>query len=275
MIPNKNKDIGFLATRELIAKLLARGFEVLLQKEIAEEINMSNLGFSDEEVLDNSDAFVSLGGDGTFLTVARKVAQSQKPLLGINVGNLGFLTEVDKNEIDFMVESLAVGRYKISNRMLLKCVINSGSKSLYAVNDIVIARGALPRMININIELDDNVIDNFPADGLVVSTPAGSTAYSLSAGGPIVEPEMELILMTPVCPHKLHSRAMVVSDKKRITLSVKLKNEEDCILSVDGQRTVKVTNKDTIEISKAEFNLNYIKINDKNFFDIVREKLLK
>lgn len=273
---NPDKDKNLKTTKLLIKKLIDKNAFVMLPKDIAGIANYEELGVNDEKLFQNSDIVVCVGGDGTFLGVARKVCKYDTPILGVNVGNLGFLAEVKKSMIDQAVEALIFGGYEIENRMMLEGQVVSNSfksNKYYALNDIVITRSTISRIINIKILLNDVLIDQFPADGIIISTPTGSTAYSLSAGGPIVEPDMNLIIITPICPHILHSRAMVVSDNKEITIVVEDKNKNTSILTVDGQESMKLDNGHKVKIRKSDHSLKMIKLSGMNFFDIIKEKL--
>lgn len=269
IITNIEKDKDFKITKMLSEKLTLNNFKVLLPE--------NNDPIKEEDIIGNCDTVISLGGDGTFLRVARKACKVRKPILGINIGHLGFLTEADKNDIDKVVQLLSEGKYKVKERMLLEArIINDNEDSnnfSVAINDVVISRGAISRMISIKILLDEQKIDEFPADGLIVSTPIGSTAYSLSAGGPIVEPDMKLILATPICPHSLHARPIVFSENRVLKITIDDKNQDEGILTLDGQKTFKLKRNDIIEIKKSQYDLKYIKLPEKDYFDTIRKKL--
>jgi len=276
IITNVEKDNDFEVTRLVSKKLLSYGHELLLPENTLALSDIKGRRNNEDDLVSSCDAVISLGGDGTFLRVAKKASKHKKPILGINIGHLGFLTEADKQDIDMVSKLLSERNLIIKERMLLEARILNDSTNTepnVALNDVVITRGAISRMINLKIMLDGQKIDEFPADGLIVSTPMGSTAYSLSAGGPIVEPDMNLILATPICPHTLHARALIISDERVVTLAVNDKNQNECILTLDGQKTFKLKGSDLIEIKKSQFSLKYIKLPEKNFFDTVRKKL--
>ena len=276
IITNVEKDKDFEVTKLLSKRLMSFGVELLLPESNTALSDIIGTRTNEEQAISDCDVVISLGGDGTFLRVSKNASKYKKPVLGINIGHLGFLTEADKQDIELVSKLLAEGNYTIKERMLLETrIINesANSESNIALNDVVISRGSISRMINISILLDGQKIDEFPADGLIISTPIGSTAYSLSAGGPIVEPDMNLILATPICPHTLHARSLVLSDKRTVTVTVDDKNQNECILTIDGQKTIKLKGSDSIEVKKSQFSLNYIKLPNKNFFDTVRKKL--
>ncbi|MGE5473821.1 MAG: NAD(+)/NADH kinase [Ignavibacteriales bacterium] len=276
ILTNIEKDKDFEVTKLLSNRLLGFGAELLLPESTAELTDIKCIRINESQVISQCDAVISLGGDGTFLRVAKKASKYNVPVIGINIGHLGFLTEADKTDIDMVSKLLAQGNFSVEERMLLEAGIlnnSENSETNIALNDVVISRGSISRMINISILLDGQKIDEFPADGLIISTPIGSTAYSLSAGGPIVEPDMKLILATPICPHTLHARSLVFSDERVITVAVDDKNQNECILTLDGQKTIKLNGSDLVEVKKSKLSLKYIKLPEKNFFDTIRKKL--
>lgn len=277
ILPNPEKDKQLDVTNILISKILSAGLNIMLPKDIANRINQKKLGVEKEELFKSADVVISVGGDGTFLRAARNVCCLDTPILGINAGNLGFLAEIDKRNLDKVSDALINNNYRIEERMVLEArVLVDGyeSETYYAVNEAVISRGRISRIINnIKVELDGKVIDQFPADGVIISTPTGSTAYSLSAGGPIVEPDMNLMVITPISPHILHARSIVVSDKKSVTIIIDDKNQNDSMLTIDGQESHALTNSHKVSIFKSKHTLKVIKLTDRDFFDIVRDKL--
>ena len=273
---NESKDKQLKVTKLLVDKLLNTGAFVMLPENKAGLINHESLGFNEKDILKSSEVIISIGGDGTFLGIARKVCCLDIPILGVNVGNLGFLAEVDRMDIDKVVNCLMSEDYRIENRMVLEAKVFSDdyeSETYYALNDAVVSRGIISRVINIKTIVDGVTVDQFPADGIIISTPTGSTAYSLSAGGPIVEPDMDLMIITPICPHILRARSIVVSSKKNVTIIIEDKNQEEAMLTIDGQENNTLTNIHKVKIKKSDKLLKVIKLSDRNFFDVVRDKL--
>lgn len=224
---------------------------------------------------ENLDLILVLGGDGTLLNTARLAAHHQIPILGVNMGYLGFLTEVDLENLLIALERLAAGEYSLEERMMLRCELKRAGSivdEFIALNDIVVAKGPFSRMILIDTYVNEQYIDTFSADGIIVSTPTGSTAYSLSAGGPIVFPEMELMLITPICPHTLYSRPMVIGPDNSIRIVLKSESDE-VMLTVDGQHGYKLVKQDEIIIKKSSLHTRLIRLNSKTFADILRNKL--
>lgn len=177
----------------------------------------------DEKFVKDLDFIISLGGDGTLLGTAREIAKYGIPILGVNIGNLGFLTEVESSEFEYAINRIKNKQYRIEERMMLNCSVKRGEKekSFLCLNDTVLSKGTLARMVNYDIYIDNMFYSSFTADGVIVSTPTGSTAYSLSAGGPIIFPTLKLISITPICPHSLGMRTIVVDSKSKINIYIK------------------------------------------------------
>lgn len=277
VFPNEEKDKDLKITKLLVDRLKDAGASVMMPEEKADIIGRPSLGIDKEHILNNAELIISVGGDGTFLSVARKVWRYEIPILGINAGNLGFLTEVDKNDIEQVTGLLINGNFKIENRMILETKVvysdEKESEPYFSFNDVVISRRTISRMINLKIILDDKMVDRFPADGIIISTPTGSTAYSLSAGGPLIEPDLNLMVITPICPHILHARSMVISDKKKVSIAVEDKHINDSMLTIDGQQGIALSNAQKVDIVNSDYTLKVVRLMDKNFYDIVKDKL--
>lgn len=276
IITNRDKDEKFIYTKRLISSIQNRGGKVKVPSDTARKLKMHDEGLDEQGVIDGSDIIVCLGGDGTFLRVARKVYLRNIPMLGINLGSLGFLTEVDRNEIDIAVDCLISGDFKIEERMMLEAVIKSKGRVIgqdIALNDVVVARGAVSRILNIRTYINDTFVDNFPGDGLIVSSPTGSTGYTLSAGGPIVEPDVELIIVTPICPHILYSRSFVATGDRVVRAVIDESYMHKAIVSVDGEKGYEIKAGDVIEIRKSPHTVKFIKINERNHYHILRTKI--
>jgi NAD+ kinase len=221
------------------------------------------------------DALFVLGGDGTLLHSARLVAPYQIPILGINMGFLGFLTEIDLDNLYSSLERLITGEYRIEERMMLHCELKRSDKTIQefmALNDMVVSKGSFSRMILLDAYVNEQYLDTYSADGIIISTPTGSTAYSLSAGGPIVFPEIELMLITPICPHTLFSRPIVIGANNQIHLILKT-DSEDVMLTIDGQHGYKLEREDKIIVKKSSVHTKLVRLNSKTFADILRAKL--
>jgi len=256
--------------QELIQYLEKRGIECVLEELASDKLKRKE-GISREDLPEKVDLVVVLGGDGTLLSIAHLVAQKQVPVLGVNLGSLGFLTEVPLSEMFLTLDSFFEGNKEIiSSRRLLK--VKSKGKIYYCLNDVVINKGALARMIQFIIWIDDKEIATLRADGFIISTPTGSTAYSLAAGGPIIKPYIPAVILAPICPHTLSFRPMVISSDSKIKVKL-LTAGEEVYLTLDGQRGNLLVKNDIVNIERAPFELQLISSPKRNYFDLLQEKL--
>ena len=221
-----------------------------------------------------ADLLVVLGGDGTILHTVRHLKAALKPLAAINTGRLGFLTCAVEEGVDAFVEAIANEKYVVSQRSILEVTVGDGSNDTYfGLNEAAVSRrDIIAGMISLEARINDTFFSNYSGDGLIMATPTGSTAYSFSAGGAIVEPESEVLLLTPICPHALTNRSMVVSDSSKIEVTL-LGEDEDAVLAVDGQFIQRVGPKTGIRVARANFNLSLIHMPGQTFYDILRKKL--
>lgn len=276
IIPNLDKDVELKYTRLLVESIKKEGGNALVSEEISGRLGLECGRVSDSEVYDNSDALICLGGDGTFLKAARKAYTRNLPVLGINLGSLGFLTEIDRNDIPQAAKRVIHNDFEIEERMMLEAsVINGGEvvKKDIALNDVVVTRGALSRILNVKTYINDVFVDSFPSDGVIVSSPTGSTAYSLSAGGPIVDPDCDLIIISPICPHILYSRSVITTGNGVVRVEVDKKYCHDAMVTVDGQEGIEITGGQWVEVRKASNCVKMMRINTRNFFNILRTKI--
>ena len=284
VIVNKNRDIALKYTSILANNIAEMGAKVLLLRGIPEELSLNESSSlnsfvelsNEKEIIDNAEIVISLGGDGSFLKVARMAYEKDLPILGINLGSLGFLTEIEKDDIKSAVSNLLNGNYIVEKRMMLDGSIIRNGKVIAndtALNDIVISRGALSKILHLKAYLNDEFVDMFPGDGLIISSPTGSTAYSLSAGGPIVEPNINLIIMSPICPHILYSRSIVTADDRIVKVVVDEDFTHEAMVTVDGQEGYEIKGGDIIIIEKSKYKTNLVRINPLNFFDVLRMKI--
>lgn len=276
IITNVDRDADFTYTKLLADSIAKRGGRVMMTDELSEKAGIGERCGDEEGVISHSELVVCLGGDGTFLKVARKVYMKELPILGINLGNLGFLTEVDRNDIDLAIDQLFNNKYKIEERMMLEAAIcRKGEAPVYdiALNDAVITRGAVSRIIHVKTYINDVFVDSFPGDGLIVSSPTGSTAYSLSAGGPIVDPDTDLLLITPICPHILYSRSFVTNANSVVRAVVNEDFHHNAMVALDGQEGHEIRGGDIVEIRKSPYSIKLVRMNSRNFFNILRTKI--
>lgn len=277
VIPNLTKKGAYHTSLDVIKRLHDLKMTVLLPEEHKESYQNSEIVFcrTQEELFDRCDMALTIGGDGTIIHAALYAAPRKKPLLGINMGRLGFVAELEANELD-MLSRLSDGDYTIEKRMMLRVLhrSSSGVFEYFAMNDAVISRGSLSRLIDIDVFLAEErgYICHYRADGLIISTPTGSSAYSLAAGGPVVEPTMKCILMTPVCSHSLFARPVVFSHYSELSVSASCDDDTEVFLTVDGIKTVTLAHDDTLLISEAAVDTEFIKLKDKSFYRVLNDK---
>jgi len=221
------------------------------------------------------DLMLVLGGDGTMIATARLIGDEEVPVLGVNYGGLGFLTEFRIEELYSGLEMILAGNYRLDKRVMLDVELRRGEQMVTAnrvLNDVVINKSALARIIEIDAYLNQQFVSSFRSDGLIVSTPTGSTAYNLSAGGPIIFPSMNAVVVTPICPFTLSNRPLVVPDSAVIELFMK-SDQEDITLTLDGQVGIPLTMNDCVVIRKSRTTFNLIQPSNRNYFDVLRDKL--
>jgi len=280
----RTKTIGLIAhtekagvaklARDVIGEFKERSLEVIVENETA-KIAKQKAGGSIVQIAHRSDLIVVLGGDGTILNVVAMAGKNLKPIFGINVGSLGFLTCVNSSAYREAVDAIVSGRISYSKRALLSVELRTNKRVLstvHALNDAVVSRGDLSRLIRLNAKVNGEALTEFNADGLIVATPTGSTAYSLSAGGPILSPESGVFVITPICPHVLTNRSVIVSDSSVIEISPGSK-EYPTFLSVDGREPVRLPPKAQIAICRAKAMLQLGFLPDVSFFSVLRHKL--
>ncbi len=251
----------FLKIKKIFEK---KGIEVLLDSVSAKAIGL--LGVEFDEMCKESDFLVALGGDGTLISLARRAYKYDKPVLGINAGNLGFLTDINPENIEEFLDDFLKENYRIDKRMVIE--IEYGNKFLYAFNDVVISKDIISSMIHIKVDTNESFLNTYHGDGLIISTPTGSTAYNLSAGGPVVYPLTESFILTPICPHSLTQRPLILPSNFELELEVK---EKTAKLIIDGQEIYNI--KDKIKIKKAKKPAKLIHRIERNYFEVLREKL--
>ena len=276
IVPNLTKHGAYQTSLDVIDRLLSLKADVLIPDSLKDQYQNERIKIcQEEELYQQCDMVLTIGGDGTIIHAARMAAPLNKPLLGINMGRLGFVAELEPDELD-MLSRLADGDFSIEKRMMLRIEhqTSSGVREYYAVNDAVISRGSLSRLIDIDVSLafERGFICSYRADGLIISTPTGSSAYSLAAGGPVVEPMMKCILMTPVCSHSLFARPVVFSHHSELSVSASCDDNTEVFITVDGVQTVTVNKEDRILISTADIFTELIKLKDKSFYRVLKDK---
>lgn len=279
MIVNIIKDETLELTNEIIQWLHAHDCLIFIDQKVRNCNHLEATCIEDEAELDHIDFAIVLGGDGTIIHSARKLALHKIPILGINLGNLGFLAEIEQSEWQQHLQSVLDGRYEIENRMMLEALVYENGeliKDSYGLNDVVISRMALSRMVGFSLYVNDEFVNYYSADGVIMSTPTGSTAYNLSAGGPILAPHSEMIVMTPICPHSLTARSIVLSsqDVVKITFEHNRRNwDKDLMVTIDGQEGMRISSDADIIIKRAALQTRLIKLEGHDFYHILRRKL--
>lgn len=273
VIANCDKPRAEGVLQRLSKKAHELGIEIIAEPATAELLHIKRTELP--ELFEKVEAIMALGGDGTVLRVVRELKGLDKPLVGVNLGGLGFLTSVAESELERALECMVTNNFGVSLRTIVECtVIRSGHKrgQYRALNDIVIAREALARVITLDVQIDDNYVTSYVCDGLIVSTPTGSTGHSLSAGGPIVTPEAVVFVLCVICPHTLSSRPLVLPDASEI--SVKITNcKGKVILSVDGQVWEELQEDDYVCIKRSDKGIRFIHLPGYNYFSLLRQKL--
>ncbi|MFC4769165.1 NAD(+)/NADH kinase [Effusibacillus consociatus] len=272
---NQNKPSAVDVTGQLVELLEAKRVSVLVDSGVADQIGRSDLAMDVQHFPGKVDLVFVLGGDGTLLGVARQLAFFDLPILGINLGHLGFLSEAEPDDLHSAVDRVLSGDFHLEKRMMIEAAIIRNGQVIHnsiALNDVGIAKGSFGRMVTLSVYVDDMYVDTYSGDGLIVSTPTGSTAYSLSCGGPIVSPHINVIVVTPICPHRLNSRPFIVQKNQEIRVEVSA-THNDMGVTIDGQVGYKVEANDTILVRKSSHYTTLIKWQERGFFDVLRQKL--
>lgn len=261
------------AIKIVCQEALNNGFSVVIDQD------SSNLADSAIQVVDSihesADVIVALGGDGTMLRVTRELDGADKPILGINIGNLGFLTSVGINDAAAAFKALAAGEYGLAERSILECRVTRGSSeiaSYHALNDAVITNASPSRVVTLDVAVGSDEGTSFVGDGLIVATPSGSTGHSLSSGGPIVHPGVKAMVMSLICPQTLSSRPMVVPSERVINISVQSSSGE-VMLTMDGQVSLPLETGDKVEVSGSDRSVKFVQMNEYSYFSVLRRKL--
>ncbi|NLY31971.1 MAG: NAD(+)/NADH kinase [Firmicutes bacterium] len=271
IIANLSKPNVHEIARDITAWLEARRVKVYSQQELG-----CGQGFSLGEPLPPADLIMVLGGDGTFLAVAGMYGPSGIPLLGVNLGHLGFLTEVEVGDLEQDLDKLVQGDYCVERRGMLDARVFRQGKLVsqaLALNDVVVAKGPLARILHLEVAVEGVRIGNYRGDGVIVATPTGSTGYSLSAGGPIVPPNVDIILVTPICPHTLNARPIVVDKGAVITVRT-MNSQSETFITLDGQQGMELDCDAVLEITSSKHETSLVRLKGKNFFDILAKKIV-
>jgi NAD+ kinase len=259
----------------IVSRLGQRGLQAVIEEGLAAGAGTIQHE-TRERIMQQADMLVVLGGDGTLLSVARIPGAERVPILAVNLGGLGFLTEIRVNEIDAVLDKVITGEAVIDQRMMLETHLyrsrGSAAETYQALNDVVINKGALARMIELETFVGQDYVNSFRADGLIISTPTGSTGYSVSAGGPLIHPSLRLIALTPICPHTLTNRPIILNDDSTVCVIVKT-GDEDIFLTVDGQVGTRIAVGERIEVRKSSKTISMIQNPFRTYYGTLKEKL--
>ncbi len=278
LTPNPYRDGGFKTVLSAQKILQEAGLEtrICLPFEVDKSFNLPrDIRFSrlDRE-LQSADMVICFGGDGTILHMAKAATRHRLPILGVNIGTMGFIAELESPELQELAR-IASGDYKIDARMMLDVTIRRGGDVVFhdlALNDVAITKGAVARIVHLDVRCDGVQALDYGGDGLLISTPTGSTAYSLSAGGPIVEPDARSILLTPICAHDIVSKCIVTSDKRTITVKMSQKARRNAFLSCDGGRAFRMNMEDEAIITCSRMETRLVRLKERSFYDVINKK---
>jgi NAD+ kinase len=273
VITKKGDTRALTVIKDMMQWFDKRKCRFFVEEDIASVLNIK--GYNVKDIPLKSDVIIVFGGDGTLLSVARLVCSREVPILGVNTGGLGFIAEIAKEEIKkAVIDYIFSKKCLFEERIMLSADVYRKDERIIhntALNDVVIHKSALARMIDLDIHINDRYVTTFRSDGLIVSTPTGSTAHSLSAGGPILYPTLESFVMTPICPHTLTNRPVVLPDD--FVLEVFIKSGKDVYLTLDGQVGSPVKARDRLRIRKSDFKTRFILLHDRDYFQVLRTKL--
>ncbi len=263
---NFEKDKSLSNTRKVISELKKAGCEIFLDSDlyacVKEECNLG---------IDQSDYLFVLGGDGTILSAARKYAKYGIKIIGVNLGRMGFLAEIAPDEVMWALERITAGKYSVETRMMLQAN-GSFSETLLALNDFVVSPRNIPRMVSLELKINGSFAEKYYCDGMIISSPTGSTGYTISAGGPIIAPSVNCILVTPVCAHTLNARSIVLNENDVVEVAL-VSSDLDAFVTADGQFSKKLENGTKVVIKKSDRYAHFVRLKEGNFFELLKEKL--
>ena len=279
MLTNYSKDKRLVYTRMIKTYITENGGSYWIPRYISEPDKDGDQRYDFSDMPEDIECVLVLGGDGTLLQAARELLQRHIPLLGINLGTLGFLTSAEKSELPKCLDSVLDDSCSIDERMMLEGVAYHGSEKIQmniALNDVIIARAGFSRLVELKIYVNGELLSIYNADGIIVSTPTGSTGYSLSAGGPIIFPQTDVIVITPICPHSLQARSLVVSGEDRIMIEIgrrRKTQKEEAMVTFDGRSAQELETGDRIEIYKAQETTQLIRLKGRSFYQVLQNKI--
>ncbi|NOY77013.1 MAG: NAD(+)/NADH kinase [Calditrichaeota bacterium] len=277
IVANLNKQKARDAIPYFLDLLKTKAIPAVITSTIRRELNVNAFDVADyprSEIGFHCDVIIAFGGDGTMLSTARDVSHTQAPILGVNLGRFGFLAEVSIEELFSQIDRIAAGDFTVEARMALEARVFQGKRErrFYAFNDVVMDRFSSSRTILIDTYIDNDYLNTYNADGIIISSPTGSTAYNLSAGGPLLAPDLEALIVTPICSHSLSQRPLVIHPDRTIKIRARSEGRK-MLFTADGQDALNVSEKDTIEVRKSPYPVKLLKISGKSFYQVLRTKL--
>lgn len=275
LVINYEKEKAQEITNWIVDWLSFKKIKVYVEGDKDKGIRRKDFSCTNEKFFNSVDLIISLGGDGTLLRAAKIAATDGIPIFGVNLGGLGFLTQIGIDDLEIFLEKIYQGKCFLDERMMLDCIVKRKEKEIKeftALNDIVIGKGAFARLISLATYINDDYVITYSADGLVISTSTGSTAYSLSAGGPIVNPNINSMILTPICPHTLSARPLIIGENDQVRITLEL-SEEEVMVTIDGQEGFTLEPKDEVIVKKSIYKTRLIAFKEKSFYAILREKL--
>jgi len=276
LILNTEKQPALGVAGEVAAKLEMRGIRVLVEAAAADAVGRPDLT-ADDETLTSADLWIVLGGDGTVLRAGRLAAPKGVPMLGVHFGQYGFITQIHPPDLDAALERALAGEFEVEERLVLRTDLTREGEVIHtsnALNDVVVSKGPLARMLSLHTSVAERYIATYAADGLIVSSPTGSTGYSLSAGGPVVNPKVSVLIITPICPHTLNARSLVIPHDESVEIVAECEpTATDVMMTVDGQIGVPVHCGDRISVRRAEFKARLIVFDRWQFYDKIQSRL--
>lgn len=278
IIPNVLKDRHLEITAEIARYLTENGLNVYTTSEIARQLDSQVIILEEAALYESCDAIIAIGGDGTILSVAEKACVKDVPIVGVNLGRIGFLADIEPQDIEVCLQKLLNCDYTVEERMMLKATIiePDGQEHVYhALNDVNITRDSFSRIVEFEIRVNNELSDFYRADGIIVSTPTGSTAYNLSAGGPIVVPHAKTYIITPICPHTIYSKSIMISDTDCVEIQTVEEEDKHMALSIDGKPKMYLMPNQVVHIEKSPYVTKLIKLSERKFFEILRAKIVE
>lgn len=275
--PNLTRENGYEISCAVIDELESLGIRIIMPSEYQDRFDGRRIRFyNDTDAVKKCNLLIAIGGDGTIIHAAHYISEYDKPVLGINAGTLGFMAGLEKEELS-LLKNLISGEYEIEKRMMISAKLFDGDELIYernCLNDAVISRGGNMHLCDFEIANGKSSTLSYRADGIIIATPTGSTAYSLSAGGPVVDTSIESIILTPICPHSLFARSLIFNGESKLVLRVRTCDGEKAVFSCDGEAGIEITKNCRIVISKADKSARIIKIKADSFADILSKKFI-